>query len=166
MDISKKSWHYRFNSAMAINQYDIPYSLCPYFWYTILSILKVVGIGIFALIVCTLLYKFLSWWLPSLSIVWSDDLGYSFTAWFIVGVIAFAIARAHVDAWVEAHCRWDYSKGERVLVGSIPWWMTQIKFWPDSKPAEYNPSSFGAVTFRYLDALHDKVCPTLKFVDE
>lgn len=173
MEISKKSWHYRLNKFFTKGYNSVPNSLCPYFWYTILSFLKVIGWAIVWTVGGSVAIGFLFWWLSSLSIVWSGGHEESFFAWFIFGVIALAIAHEAAKEWHQDNYKWEYPEGEdaynyrsrkRVQKKPVPWWLIKIKL-PKIPERPYNPESFSAVTANYIRARHDKVCPPLKFVN-
>jgi hypothetical protein len=91
----------------------------------VLSILKTLGAAIFALLASTLFVKFLVWWIPSLSIIFSKTLEESFGAWCIAGMALFVITKVFVELWIEENSEWIAGRGN-VLITPRPWWLRKV----------------------------------------
>ena len=171
MEISKKSWHYRLNKFFTKGYNSVPNSLCPYFWYTILSFLKVIGWAIVCISGGAVATIILFWWLSNLSIVWSSGHIESFLAWFFFGALALGIAHGAAKEWHQDNYKWEYPEDQdacwyrsrtRVQKKPVPWWLIKITL-PKITEQPYNPESFSAVAANYIRAWQDKVCPSITF---
>ncbi len=161
MRINTNSWHYRLNRSNYGS--DVPKSLCPYFWASLLSILVLSWLGP---LIGALDKAFGNISLPKFNIGlfrYLDKHGRKVPYFLSAGLIAFGAYGFF--AMNEVVGLWNIGLGSGLIVWSKYsglFFKHAIKTKTSYKiPTRNQPS----IIKEYIKARHHSVCPTLEFVD-
>lgn len=160
MEISTKSWHYRFLKWTGVKSYYMPASLCPYVRLLLIRLLIAIPVAILALIVVGSVLLFLAVVLTPLT---AEGLGKQYETTLAVGgaFSTFGMFFGILVAWIE--CKDD-----------IKYWLRESYRKVANKAFPPNPNSLRSklnvskprtpnVFLQYLKARKEKLCPIIEY---
>lgn len=152
MKVSKNSWHYRFNNEWNSNfQYNLPTSLCSYFWYTVGTMGKVSFYGLLAVVLGLIIgFGF-----------YTDSLGYADPGLSLLSVLGLAILGLLVmTISIGLFLLISY-----LLITTYEWIVKKVSKWNDDRlNSKYNTPGKGLMT-SFLGAKKKKICPMIEYGD-
>lgn len=154
MIVNKNSWHYILNIWMESVKEWQNYTLCKYFWLTVLSLVKLavstafaVGVGILGIFLLWLLLinPILAWvtLMAGMEVGWVDyDVMY-------IGMVGMMLALTFIGTMETVNGRMKV----------VPEWINT------TKKRGITPPKQPSLLLSWLKTKKDKVCPIIEFVD-
>lgn len=153
MIINKNSWHYRIVTKGENAFYDVPTSLCPYVRKLTGKILGWLVLGFMLLAICTMIGTGIlqAFGIVAGAIFWVG----SAVAGVLVVSAALGIAVGIAFGVYYLHTKWKERKERK-----------KYKTMKERVDAGLPPEPPKSLMREWLDAKHDKICPTLEFNDD